>query len=108
VITGARCWPDRENQQIGGAIASVGLAAGFALNTTVMPFILRGVSLLGIDSVNCPMPVRQEVWRRLATDMKPQGLKEMARTIPFDDLPKVFGDFIDAKVTGRIVVDLNA
>jgi acrylyl-CoA reductase (NADPH) len=94
--------------QIGGAIASVGLAAGFALNTTVMPFILRGVSLLGIDSVNCPMPVRQEVWRRLATDMKPQGLKEMARTIPFDDLPKVFSDFIDAKVTGRIVVDLNA
>jgi acrylyl-CoA reductase (NADPH) len=93
--------------QIGGAIASVGLAAGFALNTTVMPFILRGVSLLGIDSVNCPMPVRQEVWRRLATDMKPAGLKELARTIPFDELPKVFGDFIDAKVTGRIVVDLN-
>jgi NADPH:quinone reductase-like Zn-dependent oxidoreductase len=53
--------------QIGGAIASVGLAAGFALNTPVMPFILRGVSLLGIDSVNCLMPVRQEVWRRLAT-----------------------------------------
>jgi len=94
--------------QIGGAIASVGLAAGFALNTTVMPFILRGVSLLGIDSVNCPMPVRQEVWRRLATDMKPQDLMGMARTIPFDDLPKVFGDFIDARVTGRIVVDLNA
>jgi acrylyl-CoA reductase (NADPH) len=94
--------------QIGGAIASVGLAAGFALNSTVMPFILRGVSLLGIDSVNCPMPVRQEVWRRLATDMKPAGLKELARTIPFDELPKAFGDFIDAKVTGRIVVDLNA
>jgi putative YhdH/YhfP family quinone oxidoreductase len=94
--------------QIGGAIASVGLAAGFALNTTVMPFILRGVSLLGIDSVNCPMPVRQEVWRRLATDMKPAGLKELARTIPFDELPKAFGDFIEAKVTGRIVVDLNA
>jgi NADPH:quinone reductase-like Zn-dependent oxidoreductase len=93
--------------QIGGAIASVGLAAGFALNTTVMPFILRGVSLLGIDSVNCPMPVRQEVWRRLATDMKPAGLKELARTIPFDELPKAFGDFIEAKVTGRIVVDLN-
>jgi acrylyl-CoA reductase (NADPH) len=94
--------------QVGGAIASVGLAAGFALNTTVMPFILRGVSLLGIDSVNCPMPVRQEVWRRLGTDMKPAGLKELARTIPFDELPNAFGDFIDAKVTGRIVVDLNA
>jgi putative YhdH/YhfP family quinone oxidoreductase len=94
--------------QIGGAIASVGLAAGFALNTTVMPFILRGVSLLGIDSVNCPMAVREEVWRRLATDMKPAGLKELARTIPFGDLPKVFDDFIGAKVTGRTVVDLNA
>jgi putative YhdH/YhfP family quinone oxidoreductase len=94
--------------QIGGAIASVGLAAGFALNTTVMPFILRGVSLLGIDSVNCPMAVRQEVWRRLGTDMKPAGLKELARTIPFGDLPKVFDDFIGAKVTGRVVVDLNA
>ena len=94
--------------QIGGAIASVGLAAGHTLNTTVMPFILRGVSLLGIDSVNCPMPVRQEVWRRLASDMKPAALKDAARTIPFDDLPKVFNDFIEAKVTGRIVVDLNA
>jgi putative YhdH/YhfP family quinone oxidoreductase len=94
--------------QIGGAIASIGLAAGFSLNTTVMPFILRGVSLLGIDSVNCPMAVRQEVWRRLGTDMKPAGLKEMAKTIPFDELPKVFDDFINAKVTGRIVVDLNA
>jgi acrylyl-CoA reductase (NADPH) len=94
--------------QVGGAIASIGLAAGFSLNTTVMPFILRGVSLLGIDSVNCPMPMRAEVWRRLATDMKPAGLKEMAKTIPFDDLPKVFDDFINAKVTGRIVVDLNA
>jgi len=94
--------------QTGGAIASVGLAAGFALNTTVMPFILRGVSLLGMDSVNCPMPVRQEEGRRMLTDMKPQDLKGMARTIPFDDLPKVFGDFIDARVTGRIVVDLNA
>jgi len=94
--------------QIGGAIASVGLAAGHTLNTTVMPFILRGVSLLGIDSVNCPMPVRQEVWRRLATDMKPMGLKSIAKTIPFADLPKAFGDYIDGKVTGRTVVDLNA
>jgi acrylyl-CoA reductase (NADPH) len=94
--------------QIGGAIASVGLAAGHTLNTTVMPFILRGVSLLGIDSVNCPMPVRQEVWRRLGSDMKPAGLKDMAKTIPFGELPKAFDDFINAKVVGRVVVDLNA
>jgi acrylyl-CoA reductase (NADPH) len=94
--------------QVGGVIASVGLAAGLSLNTTVMPFILRGVSLLGVDSVNCPMAVRREVWRRLATDMKPQGLKEMAKTIPFDDLPNAFGDFIDARVARRVVVDLAA
>ena len=56
---------------IGGCIASIGLAASPTLNTTVMPFILRGVSLLGVDSVNCPMPVRQEVWQRLAGDMRP-------------------------------------
>ena len=93
--------------KIGGTIASIGLAASHALNTTVMPFILRGVSLLGIDSVNCPMPVRQEVWRRLATDMRPAHLKELARTIPFDDLPGAFDDFIAARVRGRIVVDLN-
>lgn len=94
--------------QVGGAVASIGLAAGFSLNTTVMPFILRGASLLGIDSVNCPMPLREQVWKRLATDMKPANLKDTARTIPFADLPKVFDDFISAKVTGRIVVDLNS
>jgi putative YhdH/YhfP family quinone oxidoreductase len=93
--------------KIGGTIASIGLAASHALNTTVMPFILRGVSLLGIDSVNCPMPVRQEVWRRLATDMHPAHLKELARTIPFDDLPGAFDDFIAARIRGRVVVDLN-
>ncbi len=93
---------------VGGTIASIGLAASHSLDTTVMPFILRGVALLGIDSVNCPMPLRQEVWRRLATDMRPAHLKELARTIPFGDLPKAFDDFINSKIRGRIVVDLNA
>jgi acrylyl-CoA reductase (NADPH) len=94
--------------KVGGAVASIGLAASFDLKTTVMPFILRGASLLGVDSVNCPMPVRQEVWRRLATDMKPAHLKDMCRTIPFAELPGVFDDFIAAKNRGRVVVDLNA
>ena len=93
--------------KIGGTMASIGLAASHALNTTVMPFILRGVSLLGIDSVNCPMPLRQEVWRRLATDMRPAHLKDLARTIPFGGLPGAFDDFIAARVRGRVVVDLN-
>jgi acrylyl-CoA reductase (NADPH) len=92
-----------------GVIASIGLAAGVGLNTTVMPFILRGVSLLGINSTDAPSPeLERQVWARLAGDMKPAALKEMAKTIPFADLPRVFDDFIGARVTGRIVVDLNA
>lgn len=94
--------------KVGGAIASIGLAASHALNTTVMPFILRGVSLLGVDSVNCPMPLRQEVWRRLATDLRPRMLKEMARTIAFGELPAAFGAFVAGQARGRVVVDLNA
>jgi len=92
--------------QIGGTLAAVGLAASTSFNTTVMPFILRGVSLLGVDSVNCPMPIRAEVWRRLATDMRPLHLESLTRSIAFADLPGVFDDFIKARVTGRIVVDI--
>ena len=71
--------------------------------------VLRGVSLLGINSTDAPSPeLEHRVWQRLASDMKPAALKEMARTIPFAELPTVFEDFIGARVTGRIVVDLNA
>jgi acrylyl-CoA reductase (NADPH) len=92
-----------------GVIASIGLAASPSLNTTVMPFILRGASLLGINSTDAPSTeLEKEVWARLAGDLKPPMLKEMARTIPFQDLPGVFDDFINAKVVGRIVVDMNA
>ena len=92
-----------------GVIASIGLAASPGLNTTVMPFILRGASLLGINSTDAPSPeLEREVWNRLATDLRPPMLKDMARTIPFADLPKVFDDFINAKIVGRVVVDLNA
>ncbi len=94
--------------QIGAPLAAVGLAASMNLNTTVAPFILRGVSLLGVDSVNCPMPRRQAVWQRLATDLRPRHLAQLTRTIPFDDLPKVFDDFLQARVRGRIVVDMAA
>lgn len=94
--------------QVGGTIASIGLAASMSLNTTVAPFILRGVSLLGIDSVNCPMALRSEVWRRLGNDMRPVHLKEMTRTVAFAELPGVFDAFIEARAKGRIVVDLAA
>jgi len=95
--------------KVNGVIASIGLAASANLNTTVMPFILRGVCLLGINSTDSPSPeLRREVWRRLATDLRPPALKEMVQTIPFDGLPSVFERFINAQVRGRIVVDLAA
>jgi acrylyl-CoA reductase (NADPH) len=94
--------------QIGAPIAAVGLAASMSLNTTVAPFILRGVSLLGVDSVNCEMEVRQRVWNRLATDMKPRHLADATRMIPFEALPTVFDDFIGSRTKGRVVVDMAA
>ena len=91
-----------------GTIASIGLAASAELHTWVMPFILRGACLLGINSgESVPPEVRDKVWRRLGSDMKPLLLKEMARTIPFSELPSVFDDFINAKVNRRVVVDLS-
>ena len=92
-----------------GVIAAVGLAASPNLGTTVLPFILRGVSLLGINSTDCPTPeLERQVWQRLATDMRPPLLKEMARTVPFVELPRVFDDFIDARVARRVVIDMAA
>ncbi|MEW6983479.1 oxidoreductase [Colwelliaceae bacterium 6471] len=88
-----------------GNIASIGLAGGYKLESTVMPFILRGVSLLGINSVEMPLSVRAKAWQRLATDLKPSKLKTIAPiTIAFDDLPQAFNGYIDGTVTGRTVV----
>ncbi len=94
--------------KVNGVIASIGLAASPSLNTTVLPFILRGASLLGINSTDSPSPeLRERVWRRLASDLKPPLLKEMARTLAFRDLPGVFDDFIKSRVSRRVVVDLS-
>ncbi|WP_199611436.1 oxidoreductase [Flocculibacter collagenilyticus] len=91
-----------------GNVASIGLAGGFKLNATVMPFILRGVSLLGINSVEMPLSVRDKAWQRLATDLKPSQLERIApRTIDFDNLPEVFDDYIAGTVTGRTVVKID-
>lgn len=88
-----------------GNIASIGLAASPELKTTVMPFILRGVSLLGINSVYTPRALRLEVWQRLATDLKPRHLDSIVtRTIGFEQLPGAFNDYLQASVTGRTVV----
>jgi acrylyl-CoA reductase (NADPH) len=92
--------------QVGGALASIGLAASHTFNTTVMPFILRGVSLLGVDSVNTPMPLRRTVWERLATDLKPRHLETMTTNVGLDQLPAVFERILKAQIKGRTVVKL--
>lgn len=90
-----------------GTIASIGLAASIELKTTVMPFILRGVSLLGIDSGYIGDPWRGDVWRRLGSDWKPERVIAGAREIAFDDLPAIFDDFLQARVTGRVIVRIQ-
>jgi NADPH2:quinone reductase len=87
-----------------GGIASTGLTGGVELRTTVMPFILRGVSLIGIDSAMCPMDIRTDVWHRLATDMKPPQLGSIAHEITLDGLAAAFETLIAGKARGRFVV----
>ena len=90
----------------GGTIASIGMAAGFALNTTVLPFILRGVALLGVDSGYVGEPLRSRVWQRLASDLRPPHLAEMTRRVVFSDLPGVFAELLEGRAHGRVVVEL--
>jgi NADPH2:quinone reductase len=91
----------------GGNIAAIGLASSIKLETTVMPFILRAVCLLGINSVDTPRDLRLAVWSRIGSDLRPRHLETIgSRTISFDELPGAFQAFIDGKVTGRIVVEI--
>lgn len=91
-----------------GNIASCGLAGGIELNTTVMPFILRGVNLLGIDSVNLPMQPRLKVWEQLAENMNADDLALIVRdVIGIDDIIGKVNELMDGNVTGRYVVDLK-
>jgi acrylyl-CoA reductase (NADPH) len=89
-----------------GTVASIGNAASANLATTVYPFILRGVSLLGIDSGYMGFPTRQRVWDRLATDLKPKRLAEIARVIDLQQLPGAFDDFVQGRAKGRTVVHI--
>lgn len=89
----------------GGNIASVGLAGGAQLSTTVMPFILRAVSLLGINSVSTPRATRLEVWKRIASDLAPRHLDRIVtREVPFDLLAGSFQDYVKGEIVGRTVV----
>ena len=90
--------------KIGGTVGAVGLAADMKLNTTVAPFILRGVALLGADSANCPMSLRQKIWNKLAVEWRPDKVHDQVRTIDFDDLPTHFDPYLKGMVRGRTVV----
>jgi len=87
-----------------GSVAVTGLTGGPKVPTTVFPFILRGVNLLGIDSVYCPMSIRVALWKRMAADLKPDGLADMTTEISLDELPEKLKDILAGKLTGRTVV----
>ncbi|WP_250655417.1 MDR family oxidoreductase [Alkalimarinus coralli] len=91
-----------------GAVAACGLAAGFKLPTTVMPFILRNVRLQGVDSVMCPNGRRQTAWKRLAQDLPEEALTGINRVVAIDEIKQVAEDMMAGKVQGRTVVDLQA
>lgn len=94
--------------QLRGAVAACGLAQGMDLPTSVAPFILRGVSLLGIDSVMAPIELRTEAWQRLATDLDAAKLASIATNIGFDDIVETAHDILEGKIRGRVVVDMSA
>ncbi|MES9940536.1 MAG: oxidoreductase [Candidatus Thiodiazotropha sp. 6PLUC2] len=91
-----------------GNIASIGLAGGHVLNTTVMPFILRGVSLLGIDSASAPYDIRMEIWQRLATDLKPRHLDDIVQqSVSLEQLPDTFERMLTGEIHGRTLVEIQ-
>jgi acrylyl-CoA reductase (NADPH) len=91
----------------GGAVAACGLAGGMDLPTSVAPFILRGVSLLGIDSVMCPLPLRQKAWQRLETDLDKSKIAAMASEIGLADVIAAGRRIVEGQVRGRIVVKIG-
>jgi NADPH2:quinone reductase len=89
-----------------GNVASIGLADHHQLDTTVFPFILRGVSLLGVSSTNCPMPLRKAIWERMGADLKPKHLDLiLTEEVPLKDVSAVFDALLDRKKHGRIVIN---
>ncbi|MCF6322457.1 MAG: oxidoreductase, partial [Rhizobiaceae bacterium] len=91
----------------GGAVAACGLTQGFDLPTTVMPFILRGVALLGVDSVMASKQLRREAWSRIATDLDMAKLETITKTISFDEIIAAAGDIVEGRIRGRVVVDMG-
>lgn len=94
--------------QYGSSVAAIGLAGGSALDTTVIPFLLRGVNLLGIDSVMCPTEKRQAIWKRVAADLVDEQLDTIATDVPLEKVIELGAGIIKGEVKGRVVVDVNA
>ncbi|KCV81793.1 quinone oxidoreductase [Actibacterium atlanticum] len=92
----------------GGSVSAVGLAGGANLPATVIPFLLRGVNLLGIDSVMQPYDNRLRAWKRVASDLPMDKLEAMIKPAVLADLPQLGADILEGKVKGRVVVDVNA
>lgn len=92
----------------GGSVAAVGLAGGASLPATVIPFLLRGVNLLGIDSVMRPRADRLQAWQRIATDLPMAKLEDMVKVATLGDLPTLARSILEGQVQGRIVIDVNA
>ncbi|HQS59792.1 MAG: oxidoreductase [Gallionellales bacterium 35-53-114] len=99
-------WLTRTMQQ-NGVIASFGNAGGVELNTSVLPFILRGVRLIGIDSAATAMPLRQEIWHRLANEWRPQQLDRLVHTVEFEQLPEIFSKLLNGEAHGRTVIKIT-
>ena len=91
----------------GGSIASVGLAGGSALNASVIPFLLRGVNLLGIDSVVQPLDNRKRAWERIAQDLPLKKLESMVTLATLSDLPDLGKEILKGRIKGRVVIDVN-
>ncbi|MFW3621665.1 acryloyl-CoA reductase [Staphylococcus caprae] len=91
-----------------GSVAVIGMTGGTEFESSVFPFILRGVSIIGIDSVFTPIKLRRRVWRRLARDLKPDQLHDIKHIISFEDIPDAIEKVINHENTGRIVIDFNA
>ncbi len=92
--------------QLWGNVASIGLADTHKFNSTVFPFILRGVSILGVSSTNCPMPLRRKIWERLGLDLKPKSLKDiLTEEVKLSDVSSIFDDLLNRKKHGRVIVN---
>ena len=91
-----------------GCVAACGLAGGFDPPTTVMPFILRNVSLRGVDSVSCPVERRKQAWQRLVSDLPARALGEIGQVASLEQLPELAEKITTGAIRGRVIVDLNA